>query len=408
MSIEDVLNRGMVRGVTIWPVFKFQIPGLTVNQASQRAIIFGIYSGAYVHGYNYLQEISYELLAQMVLTYNQAMAELTAEEQRAVIDITAKRYIEDQVLAAKDAALENDRRKVTVKTAEVDAKFEALESDRQALATKITELEVTKRKTNTIIQDLYARIEEQTLNSAEVEAEITRQQLIQRKAELDVIETGIKALEIQAQVAEAAYRLSLIEVNRMDLQSDIERLELETVEVDVTKAQTQADTARLKNQKENESLIESELEVSRAETSAYTQETAIITEKGVLYDQRIANADVEIAETIPKLSQVIEDEKTADLIAQEAKNDHAIAEYENRTLNYNEKVDTSNALMRLEVANHATEAKYIADNANKREELDHAEVSAHRTRIAGAERATEIISKAKIVNTLTHQIGAAE
>ncbi len=178
MTVQAVLDRGLARGRSIWPVFQHQFPGMLAVHVSDRAVVFGIYSGAYLHGYSYLQEITYETLAQMVLAYDQSMAELTAEEQRSVIDITAKRYIEDQSLAAKDAALVNKERKVAQKASEVDAKIEALESDRQTLATKTTELEVAQAKAATMIMELEAKIEEQSYEGAQVEAEITRQQLI--------------------------------------------------------------------------------------------------------------------------------------------------------------------------------------------------------------------------------------
>ena len=408
MTVQAVLDRGLIRGRSIWPAFLYQTPGLMAVHVSERGVIFGVYSGAYLHGYNYLREVTSETLAQMVLDYDQAMAELTADEQRSVLDVTAKRYIEDQALAAKDAALINKERKVEQKASEVDAKVEALESDRQALATKITELDVARSKANTMIKELKAKIEEQALENAQVEAEITRQQLIAKKAELDVIETGIRALEIQAQIAEAAYRLASVGIRKTELESDIGRIALDTAEVDVRKAQTEADTARLKTQKETESLAESELTVAQAETDAYRQETELLKGKGPLLDQRIEAAEAEIAETIPKLAQVIEDEKSADLTAQESKNQHTVAEYENRTLGYDEKVKTSDALTKLEMNNHAAEGKMIERNAEGRAAYDSARVWANAEKIAGAEQAADIMAKANIVNTLTHQIGAAK
>ena len=408
MTVQAVLDRGLIRGRSIWPVFQYQTPGLLAVHISDRAVIFGVYSGAYLHGYSYLQEITYETLAQMVLAYDQAMAELTADEQRSVIDVTAKRYIEDQNLAAKDAALLNKERKVTQKSSEVDAKIEALEADRQALATKITELDVAQHKAATLIKELEAKIEEQVLDSANVEAEITRQQLIAQKAQLDVIETGIRALEIQAQIAEAAYRLGSISVRKSELESEIGRIELDTVEVDLRISQTEADTARLKAQKETEALVETELTVAKAETASYRRETDLVKQKGPLLDNRIEAANVEITTTIPKLAEAITQEKSADLAAQESKNQHTVAEYENRHLGHEEKVKTSNLLKDLETANHATEKAMIDLNANNRAAYDAARVWANAEKIAGAEQAAEIMSKANIVNTLTHQIGAAK
>ena len=382
-------------------------PGLLAVHVSDRAIVFGIYSGAYLHGYSYLSEITCEALAQMVLAYDQAMSELTSDEQRTVIDITAKRYIEDQTLAAKDAALLNKERKVAQKASEVDAKIEALESDRQALATKITELEVAQRKAETRIKELEAQIQVQVLESANIEAEITRQQLIAQKAELDAIETGVRALEIQAQVADAAYRLASVEARKAELESGIGQLDLETAEVDVKKSQLEADTARLRAQTATEGLVESELEIAKAETIAFKKETTLVTGKGPLLDQRIELANAEATETIPKLELVIADEKSADLASQEAKNQHAVAEYENRKTSYDEKAQTSNSIKDLETSNHAAEKQMIDGHAADTEAYYAAQRSAKKNSLDAAEAAAKVMASANIVNTLTHQIGAA-
>lgn len=407
MTVQTVLDRGLVRGRSIWPTFQYQVPGLLAVHISDRAVVFGVYSGAYLHGYSYLGEITYETLAQMVLAYNQAMAELTADEQRSIIDVTAKRYIEDQNLAAKDAALLNKERKVVQKASEIDAKIEALEADRQALATKITELDVAQHKAATLIKELEAKIEEQVLDSAHVEAEITRQQLIAQKAQLDVIETGIRALEIQAQIAEAAYRLGSVAVRKSELESEIGRIELDTVEVDLRISQTEADTARLKTQKETEALAETELTVAQAETAAYRQETTLVKQKGPLLDNRIAAADVEIVTTIPSLSVAIDKEKDADLAVQESRNQHTVAEYENRHLSHDEKVKTSNLLKDLETGNHTLEGNMIEAHIADTREFYETGSWAYGVKLANARALSTALMKANVVNTMTHQIKAA-
>ena len=63
MAVQTVLDRGLVRGRSIWPAFRYQVPGLLAVHVSERDVIFGIYSGAYLHGYSYLKEITYETLA---------------------------------------------------------------------------------------------------------------------------------------------------------------------------------------------------------------------------------------------------------------------------------------------------------------------------------------------------------
>lgn len=408
MSVDPIFDRGMVRGKSIWPMFKYQIPGMTAAQVVERVIIFGIYSGAYIHGYNYLHDVTYEQLSNMLLSYTQSMAELTADEQKAVIDISAKRYIEDQKLAEKDAALVNKSRKVDQKEAEVDAKFTALENDRQALATKVVELQVLQAKVATRITELEARISEQEYEAASVEAEITRQELIAQKADLEVIEVGIRSLEIQAQISDAAFRLAQVDIKKVDLQSDINKIALEMAEVDVRKSQTEAETARLETQTAYESLTEKELEVARAETTAYRQETVLKAARGPLLTQRIAAADEEINVTIPRLSQVIEDERAADSDTQRMRSQHSVLEYNNRQRQHDERADTSIKTTELELQSHDAEAEQIASNAGHNKRVYLARVSAQANRYSGAMTAADMMMQANIVNTMTHSIGAAK
>ena len=121
--------------------------------------------------------------------------------------------------------------------------------------------------------------------------------------------------------------------------------------------------------------------------------------------QRIEAAEFEISQTIPELVEVIEKEKEADLTSQESRNQHAVAEYENRALNFRERVKTSEALTKLETDNDIYEGKMILEHAKDTAALHIAGLTAQKKVYAGAEKAADIISNANIVSTLTHQIG---
>jgi len=407
MSVDTVLDRGLARGRTIWPAFKYQLPRIVAVHVAERAIVFGIYSGAYLHGYSYLREISYEALAQAVAAFDQAMAELTADEQRTIIENAAKRYVHDQTMAANDAELLNKEKKVEQKTAEVDAKLEALEADRMAIDTKRTEFEVAQAKARTQIKELEARIQEQELDGKQVEAEIERQRLIAEKARLDVIEVGIRVLEFQAQVADAAYRLSMVDTKKSELEADIAGIELDTEEVAAQVADLEADTARLKAQTAKESLVASELEVAKAETTAYRAETELVKEKVTLFADRIAALNDELTSVIPKLSQAITDEKDADLEAQEARNEHTVSEYVNRKASYEAKGTASDTILAKQQSADQYEIGVIQAHSADRQTLYNARVNSQKLGYSGAEEAAKIMATADITNTLTHQVEAS-
>ena len=529
--LDIALGRGATRGLSIWPAFQYQVPGVLPKYVVDREVVFGFYSGAYLHGYSYLKEITYETLAQSVLVYDQAMAALTFDERKMVIDNTAKRLVEAHKRQGEDEALITKKSKSLKKETETDIKVEALDADIDALASKAAELELARLNVLRTLKELEIKSVDQAYDASQVEAEIIRQQLLAQKANLDVIETGIRALEIQAQIADAAYRLASVSVRKADLEADIGRIGLDTAEVEARKsilqsdigrvafetaevdvrlagidsdirrigldvaevdvrksglnsdisrigletsevavkktmldadiaridldiaevdvkktmlesdigrlefdyqevdvrkaaleadigrlefdaqevpvklAQTEADTARLVTQTANESLVVSELEVAKAETKAYQEETSLIAGKESLVTQRIEAAEFEISQTIPELAEVIEKEKEADLTSQESRNQHAVAEYENRALNFRERVKTSEALTKLETDNDIYEGKMILEHAKDTAALHIAGLTAQKKVYAGAEKAADIISNANIVSTLTHQIG---
>jgi chromosome segregation ATPase len=377
------------------------------DQVADRAVYYGVYSGAYLHGHSYLVDISYETLAQMVRAFDQNMAALTADEQRVIIDIAAKRYAHDRDMAAKDAALDTKRKKVDLKAAEVDAKMEALEADRAALETKRIELSVAIRKASTRVLELQGRIEEQALETETVEAEIEKQRLLQKRAELDALETAVRALEIQAQIADAAYRLAIIDARKDELGADIARINLDAVEVDVRKSQLTADTAHLTVEAAKENLVEYELQADRAEKEAYALETDIAgPAKRGLIARKVENVQRE-GEIVTSLGEAIESEKAADMTAQSARTGLSISEQENRTEVYKIRTAVSDEMTAYQEGADQAEKTRIMRSIDYQVAYDSNRIAANRIRNEGAAEAADIIRTANIINTLTHQIGGA-
>jgi hypothetical protein len=406
MSLQDAYDRSLMRGRLIWSPFLHQLPQMLAAQVSDRAVYYGVYSGAYLHGHNYLVDISYETLVQMVRAFDQNMAALTEDEQRAIIDITAKRYAHDKDMAAKDAALDTKRKKVDLKAAEIDAKMEALEADRAAIETKRTELAVAIQKASTLVLQIQGRIEEQAFEAETVEAEIEKQRLIQKKAELDALETGVRALEIQAQIADAAYRLAIVDARKDELGADIARINLDAVEVDVRKSQLTADTANLTVEAAKEALVEYELQADQAEKEAYALETDTAgPAKRELIARKVENVERE-GEIVTELGDAIESEKAADMTAQSARTGLSIAEQNNRALIHEIRTDVSNEMTAYQEGADAAEKGRTMNSIAYQVAYDSNRIAANRIRNEGAAEAADIIRTANIINTLTHQIGA--
>jgi chromosome segregation ATPase len=408
MSYLEIGERMKARGRTIWPSFLHNIPGIVAIQTANRAIIFGVYSGAYLHGYNYLIDVTMDEITLMVRRYDMAMSELTAEEQRLVIENVAKTYLENQKLAIMDAKLLNQGRKLEQKIADVDAKDSAISVDMATLAEKQSEYQSALAKAQTRLLEIEARIADQEYDTEQVDAEIIRQQLVAAKANVDALETGVRALEIQAQIAEAGYRLSMIPIQAAEINADISQLAYKVANVTADIAETQASTAQLTAKTAEESTAAEELYAAVAQTNAYRAETATIDQKVTLYTQRVAAAETEVSVIIPALSNAIQKELDADLEAQDAKNTHQVNQYNNSTASHNAKKDASNAITREETAAHVAEAAKIGQNAQLKNDLIEARKEARGNELSGAEEAARIMAEANIVNTLTHQIGVVK
>ena len=406
---HGVFDRGRMRGQNIFPLFKYQIPGVMPEGAyREREIIFGVYAGAYLHGYNYLADITAEDLAQAVAKFDAAVSEMSAEEARVLVDIAAKRYIQNQELAVRDAAIMNKRAKLANQTAEMDAKVAALDADRAAIETQRTRLNVAREKVAVEVDDLTTKIAEQAVDAASTEAEIARQELASRKAALDLIEAGIRALEIQAAVADAAYRMAEVDVRKTDAQADVANLALEESEVPIKASDIQADTAQLQARTATETLVESDLQVEQAQLYALREEVRTIgpAKRGLIQQKIVMNATEKGA--VLELQGAAADEATAEGIAQEARNSLVEAGHRNRADLYDAKRGASDTERTLEVTKVIPgEVRIINEGSRASDALDAARVYANDRRNDGAYEAAGKIAQANIVNTLTHQIGAA-
>lgn len=403
---HGVFDRGRVRGQSIFPLFKYQIPGVHPEGAYlEREVIFGVYAGAYLHGYNYLSDITAEDLAQSVAKFDAAVTEMSAEEARVLVDIAAKRYIQGQELAVRDAAIMNKRAKLANQTAETDAKLAALDADRAAIETQRTRLNVAREKIAVEVDDLTTKIAEQAIDAASTEAEIARQELAARKAALDLVEVGIRALEIQAAVADAAYRMAEVDVRKADAEADVANLALEEKEVPIKESDIRADTAQLQARTATETLVESDLQVEQAQLYALQEEVETIgPAKRDLIQQKIDMNETE-KDAVLELKDAAADEATAEAIAQKARNDLARTAHKNRADLFDAKKQASNEEMNLEHSATSNEVTIIENESTAHDSLDDARIYANRRRNQGAYEAAGIIAKANIVNTLTHQIG---
>ena len=198
---DIIYQRGAVRENAIWPSFLYNGPfGATAIE--ERTILFGLYANTYLHGHNYLEAIETEDLARLVDTYTLNMAQLTNDEAQTVLEITAKRYIEKITNQIHAADVVTRGKKLDSLDAEYDARTDALDADYAALETMRQKVQLAWDQAAQKVKDLEMRTELESVNYQLVEVDITEQELKAARADLAVIEATLKGLDIQLAITQ--------------------------------------------------------------------------------------------------------------------------------------------------------------------------------------------------------------
>lgn len=288
-----------VRERQIWSPFQYAMR-FTTAQAVERAIIFGLYSGAYKNGMNYLQTMEAFELAMILDEYNQKMAGLDAEEQNAILDIVTKRYIaqiEDLLEAEKRAT---KAEKIEAEDEAWDAKFEALEADRMALLTLEAQYEGRIREIEARIATLQAQILIEGADLQLVELDIAEKELAFARAENDLagkdIDLALKDVELAER--DIAIAQKDVEIAQKDIeleeQTNAERkLQLAKSQADLRSLEVGNDVLRIQLDTVNEALKYLEAQKSEAQMKIQTAGYDADIAKTTLIEVDLANASVE-------------------------------------------------------------------------------------------------------------------
>ena len=304
MAFEDIFNRGQNRVDGIWT--PFQVHFITKADEERRVVLFGLYSNASFHGFSYLLEISGEKLVQIVDEFESNMAELSADEQKAVMYLATQRYqdlLEQQI---HDQDLITERAKIDSQYLEFDAKFEALEQDRLAIETLQARLTVSIADAQARIKILDAQITEAQIDRQYVEVEISQKQLESARAELAVLEAGLKGLSIQLDIANAALLETELRLEKQKTQQELDlipgqlqELEAQKTGLDSDKIQTETKTSMVDSE-----IAELQVRVAKANLDAInrTVDTALLDVDIAKAKLDTAMVDVDISETNTRIA----------------------------------------------------------------------------------------------------------
>lgn len=353
---DIIYERAAAREARIWGGFQFNGPFGTLH-VEERTILFGLYANTYLHGQNYLTEIETEDLARLVDTYNNNMAMLTNEEARTVLEIAAKRHVENITHQIHEADMVTRGKKIDALNDEYDTRTDALDVDYAALQTKRDEVRLLWDRANQKVKDLEMRAELEGVNYQLVEVDISEQKLKAARADLAVIEAGLKGLDIQLAITQAG-----IDITNTDLQITQGKNEVDEIGIRVSETEVQESGVAL-------DIINAGIARSKARAAG---ERTKVDMEGVAV--RVAETELQTAETEAKefrmdaeISGIEADTAKLALVDSElsiAQSGKRVAAAENVLL------ARERYLIESRGENVTSETAFVVDQQASREELD--------------------------------------
>lgn len=374
--------RHTARETMIWPEFEYSYL-FGDYEVLERDIIFGLYSGSYLNGQGYLQEVESEELANLLTDYNNKISELTTAQTVVVADIASKRYLAGIDKALHDQKMTTAQQKIDMENALADARYAALASDQAALTTMAVKVATETEKTAARITELEAYIEIEGMNLSRAELEIAEKELQSLKVDHQKLEVTNEILRIQIQTTKTAKEL-------LDIDVQVSRTE-------VNIADTERAIAKI-------GLLANDLEIEQAQTDLAQAEIPVSEARITLAQARNDDAEADllyIANTLMDREDTIFNQKSDLLNLQKTVKEYALTRSTDEKLLRNElQIDAAEASKVLAEDNQTSQVRIDAirvDGITKKAAEAwlnaHAAINAHRTLI-----------NADIATQLTHMI----
>ena len=448
-----IYERGAAREAVIWNPFQYNGP-FNATQEAQRTILFGLYANTYLYGHNYLSEIEAEDLSRLVDTYDAAIAKLTNEEAQLVLEIAAKRYVEqiDQQIHAENLITRGQ--KIDALNDEYDAREDALDADREAIVTQQAKVQLAWDKAAQKIKDLEMRTELEDVAQQLVDVDIAEQELRAARADLAVIEAGLKGLDIQLaitqtgidqantdlQIAEAGNEVDEIGIRVSETEVQASNVDLDITDAGVSLSKSQAAGERIQSDTKGIAVKVAEVGLQivetegkeyqiKAEVSKIAADVArlglIDSEKAIVQaDKRTVQAENELlvqekefivsqGANVTTETIFIENQKTEQEIYDENVIDHDQAthdfdmEVSGKETDFKDRINEKKVDMlekdKTDLVDDIRERKF--EDAKEKIKTAETKWKAQEAFKDAAVEAAEMIADANLVSTLTHSIG---
>ncbi len=236
----SAFNRAAAREAKLWEPFRNAMI-FTQSQVEDRKVVFGLYSGAYINGHAYLNAFEAFELGMIIDRFDQNMAALEAEEQKAVMDIATRRYLSQVDLYIHQEKMVTKRADIDAEEMKWDFREAALEADRKALETLATKLDARQKEIQARVETLRASIELESMNLRLADIEVSRKELDISKANVRLSEKDIEISEKDIQISSKDLALSGkdLQISEQDLNLANKDLQISRTELQVAEKQMQ-------------------------------------------------------------------------------------------------------------------------------------------------------------------------
>lgn len=388
-------DNSAIRNAALWTPFQYY-GSRNSAQTAERAIIFGLYSNSWRNDDAYIQGVSDIELANTLADYNLKIAGLTADEQKILADISAKRYIAGIDSLVHDLKMATKLQKINADADEWDAKIAALSADRAELETLRAKISTETKKIAARILELQAYIQTEEARFLMTEIEISEKEIQLAEKNIQLAKKALEEARKDVEILQAAN-----EVAKIQLQ--IVEAGLELVEIDMKVARGEVDLIQIDSQIAKAELTESELEVAEARTEAEQAELSVV-------EARVDLAEMQVEAVNKELDAVAaetDDEATGhsakldDLDARQSSRLQAISNQTEKTV-FGIKESEVRVELEKDIGAKRNDTQAILDGDKER--LQDASVDAARTGLYAAIAAETLLAEANVVATLTHTI----
>jgi hypothetical protein len=383
MSI-NAYSRGFARETRVWVPFAYSFP-FSAQQTTDRVVIYGLYSGAYINGQKYLNEVEGDTLINMLADFTIKCAALDQQKTLILAEVASKRYLATLDHIMHDEKMLTKGQELDAETDMAIAKLAALSADEAAMETLALKVETETQKTYARIAELQSQIAIEDIQMSEVEIQIAEKNIQSSKVDIEILNATNAVLKIQIETITKAAELIEVDLKMARLDTDIAEKELQIAKIDLLSNNLVIEQAQTIVAVAEEDTALAQIDLASAKGAEIEAETS--------FQQTLEAQEAESQNVRSALAALKSQVKATALTLQHARNQ----------LDNTMKIDAST----LEITNANTDAVTQRQIDAYTTGADFGRVQDISREIEAAIDSKQALMSVDLVTTLTHTIGKA-